>query len=75
MNNLKLDLTELRVQKPAKNEEDILGILPQERSEPYNMQEIIDRLVDADSFEGYKTITEKLLFVDMPELMAGPLVL
>ncbi|MDG1573062.1 acyl-CoA carboxylase subunit beta [Robiginitalea sp. M366] len=39
---------------PGKDPEDIFGILPGSRSEPYNMLELIERLVDADSFEQYK---------------------
>jgi acetyl-CoA carboxylase carboxyltransferase component len=40
--------------KPAKNPEEIYGILPANRNEPYDMYEIIDRLVDAGSFDEYK---------------------
>ncbi|MCV6629228.1 MAG: acyl-CoA carboxylase subunit beta [Flavobacteriaceae bacterium] len=39
---------------PAKTIEEIYGILPKKRNEQYDMQEIIDRMVDADSFEAYK---------------------
>ncbi len=41
--------------KPAKNPEDIFGVLPASRQEPYDMYEIIDRLVDAGSFDEYKS--------------------
>jgi 3-methylcrotonyl-CoA carboxylase beta subunit len=40
---------------PAKNPEDIFGILPGSRQEPYDMYEIIDRVIDADSFDEYKS--------------------
>ncbi len=40
--------------EPAKNPEEIYGILPVSRQEPYDMYEIIDRLIDADSFDEYK---------------------
>ncbi len=40
--------------KPAKNPEEIFGILPASRQEPYDMYEIIDRLIDAGSFDEYK---------------------
>jgi len=41
--------------KPAKNPEDIFGVLPASRQEPYDMYEIIERLVDAGSFDEYKS--------------------
>ncbi|QLE02933.1 acyl-CoA carboxylase subunit beta [Galbibacter sp. BG1] len=40
--------------KPIKDAKDIYGIIPKNRTEQYDMQEIIDRLVDANSFEAYK---------------------
>lgn len=40
--------------KPKKNEKEIYGILPRERSKPYDMKEIIYRLVDNSIFEEYK---------------------
>ncbi len=40
--------------EPAKNPEEIYGILPVSRQEPYDMYEIIDRLIDAGSFDEYK---------------------
>ncbi len=43
-----------KTELPSKNPEDIFGILPKSRAEQYDMQEIIDRLVDADTFEAYK---------------------
>ena len=47
--------------EPAKNPEEIYGILPQSRQEPYDMYEIIDRLIDADSFDEYKADYGKTL--------------
>lgn len=41
-------------QKPAKNPNEIYGILPKLRSEPYDMKEIIYRLVDNSEFDEYK---------------------
>lgn len=41
-------------QKPAKNPKEIYGILPKLRSEPYDMKEIIYRLVDNSEFDEYK---------------------
>jgi len=40
--------------KPAKNPEDIYGILPKSRNEQYNMKEIIERLVDNSEIQEYK---------------------
>jgi len=39
---------------PTKDEKEIFGILPKARNEPYDMLEIIERLVDASEFEQYK---------------------
>lgn len=40
--------------KPAKNPDDIFGLLPKARNEQYDMMEIIERLVDNSEFEEYK---------------------
>lgn len=39
---------------PAKDENEIFGILPKARNEQYNMLEIIERLVDNSEFDQYK---------------------
>lgn len=39
---------------PQKDENEIYGILPSTREKPYDMHEIIDRLVDDSEFEEYK---------------------
>jgi 3-methylcrotonyl-CoA carboxylase beta subunit len=39
---------------PALNESEIYGILPKARNEPYDMYEIIKRLVDNSEFDEYK---------------------
>jgi acetyl-CoA carboxylase carboxyltransferase component len=39
---------------PAKDENEIFGILPKVRSEQYDMMEIIERLVDNSEFDEYK---------------------
>ncbi|CAL2093070.1 acyl-CoA carboxylase subunit beta [Tenacibaculum sp. 190524A05c] len=39
---------------PAKDENEIFGILPKARHEQYDMMEIIDRLVDNSEFDEYK---------------------
>lgn len=40
--------------KPKKDESEIYTILPDDRTKPYNMLEIIERLVDDSVFEQYK---------------------
>ena len=39
---------------PSKNPKEIYGIIPRDRTKPYNMKEIIDRLIDKSEFEEYK---------------------
>ncbi|MCK8491386.1 acyl-CoA carboxylase subunit beta [Spirosoma sp. RP8] len=39
---------------PTKNPEEIYQILPTDRVKPYDMQEIVDRLVDNSVFDAYK---------------------
>lgn len=41
-------------QPPAKNPEELFGILPASRTEPYDMLEVIHRLVDNSEFDQYK---------------------
>ena len=40
--------------EPKEDQKEIYGILPRERSKPYNMKNIIARLVDDSNFEEYK---------------------
>jgi len=44
----------IEAKKPAKNQDDIYGILPASRADQYDMLEIIERLVDNSEFEQYK---------------------
>jgi 3-methylcrotonyl-CoA carboxylase beta subunit len=39
---------------PAKDTKEIIGIIPEMRDKPYDMHEVIDRLVDSSDFEEYK---------------------
>ena len=39
---------------PKEDEKEIYGILPRDRAKPYNMKEIIARLVDKSEYEEYK---------------------
>ena len=40
--------------EPQEDEKEIYGILPRNRAKPYNMKDIISRLVDDSNFEEYK---------------------
>lgn len=40
--------------KPAKDEKELYGVFPSDRVKPYNMLEVIERLVDDSNFEQYK---------------------
>lgn len=40
--------------EPKKDQKEIYGILPDNREKPYDMRDIIDRLVDNSEFEEYK---------------------
>ncbi|KQM76871.1 methylcrotonoyl-CoA carboxylase [Pedobacter sp. Leaf216] len=40
--------------KPKENEEELYGILPENRDKPYEIMDIINRLVDGSEFEEYK---------------------
>jgi 3-methylcrotonyl-CoA carboxylase beta subunit len=41
-------------EKPKKDEKEILGIFPENRAKPYNMLDIIERIVDNSEFTEYK---------------------
>ncbi|WP_194852031.1 acyl-CoA carboxylase subunit beta [Nonlabens antarcticus] len=50
----KAGFSKVKAVKPAKDPEELFGILPRERNAQYNMMEIIERMIDADTFEEYK---------------------
>ena len=50
----KVGFNKAKSEAPKENEEDIFGILPKERNTPYDMLEIIKRLVDKSEFDQYK---------------------
>jgi acetyl-CoA carboxylase carboxyltransferase component len=50
----KAGFNKAKSEAPKENEEDIFGILPKERNTPYDMLEIIKRLVDKSEFDQYK---------------------
>jgi acetyl-CoA carboxylase carboxyltransferase component len=43
-----------KAKEPEEDEKEIYGILPRDRAKPYNMKNIIARLVDSSDFEEYK---------------------
>lgn len=50
----KAGFNRVEAKKPIENPEDILGILPQTRTEQYEIRAIIERIVDNSEFEEYK---------------------
>ncbi|HTH56326.1 MAG TPA: acyl-CoA carboxylase subunit beta [Cyclobacteriaceae bacterium] len=48
-------------QKPKENQEEIYGIFPSDRVKPYDMLDIIKRLVDNSEFEEYKPLYGKTI--------------
>jgi len=52
----KAGFNRIEAQAPAKPAEEILGIMPDTRDKPYEIREIIERIVDAGSFEEYKEL-------------------
>jgi len=50
----KAGFNRIKASNPKLNQIDIFGILPELRHEPYNMLEIIHRIVDDSEFEQYK---------------------
>ncbi|MDC7997957.1 acyl-CoA carboxylase subunit beta [Gilvibacter sediminis] len=52
--NPKAGFNRIAASKPAKDAEEIFGLLPASRAEQYDMREIIERLVDNSEFEEYK---------------------
>ncbi len=42
--------------EPKKNQEELYGIFPEERVKPYNIVDVIERLVDNSEFEQYKEL-------------------
>ena len=50
----KAGFNRVKSEAPIENEDEIFGILPKERNTPYDMLEIIKRLVDKSEFDQYK---------------------
>ncbi|MDH3699653.1 MAG: acyl-CoA carboxylase subunit beta [Flavobacteriaceae bacterium] len=52
--NPKAGFSRIKAEKPTEQVADIYGLIPDSRSEPYDMLEVIKRLVDNSDFEQYK---------------------
>jgi acetyl-CoA carboxylase carboxyltransferase component len=57
----KAGFNRIEAKKPAKDEDEIFGILPRERNQPYNTFEIIERIVDNSEYDEYKADFGKTL--------------
>ncbi|MBX7093851.1 MAG: acyl-CoA carboxylase subunit beta [Flavobacteriales bacterium] len=53
---------------PKKDENELYGILPDSRVKPYDMREIIDRLVDDSEFEEYKELYGKSIICGLARI-------
>ena len=53
-NDKKAGFNKIESHPPKDNEKEIYGILPKDRAKPYNMKEVISRLVDKSEFKEYK---------------------
>ena len=52
----KVNFNRVKPKEPAYKEEEILGILPDQRSKPYDVLEVLERLVDEGSLDQYKEL-------------------
>lgn len=44
----------IKAKKPLHDPQELIGVLPKERTKPYEMMDILDRVIDANSFDEYK---------------------
>ena len=51
----------IEAKAPAKNPEEIMGIMPVDRTKPYSTLEIIERIVDNGEFDQYKELYGKTI--------------
>ncbi len=65
-------LQRVEAKPPKKDEKEIYGILPDSREKPYNMLEIIERLVDNSEFEEYKKDYGKTLLCGYARIDGWP---
>ncbi|MEM7509880.1 MAG: acyl-CoA carboxylase subunit beta [Bacteroidota bacterium] len=52
----KVNFNRVKPKEPAYKKEEILGILPDQRSKPYDVLEVLERLVDEGSLDQYKEL-------------------
>lgn len=52
--NKKAGFNRIEAQNPTRDAKDVYGILPKSRTEQYDMYELIDTLIDQNSFDEYK---------------------
>ena len=57
----------IKSEEPKKSVDEIYGILPRDKTKPYNSFEIIERLIDENFLINIKQILEKQLSLDMRE--------
>ena len=50
----KANFNRIDPKSPARDPKEILGILPDSRSKPYNMRDLLERIIDAGSWDEYK---------------------
>lgn len=46
--------TRLEPKAPRYNPKELMGLMPADRTKPYNMMDILERIIDRDSFDEYK---------------------
>jgi 3-methylcrotonyl-CoA carboxylase beta subunit len=54
--------------KPALDEQELYGVLPSDRVKPYDMMEVINRLVDNSEFEPYKDLYGQTLICGLARI-------
>jgi 3-methylcrotonyl-CoA carboxylase beta subunit len=59
--NEKAGFDRIKSQPPKENPQEIYGLIPSDRVKPYDMHEIIKRLVDNSEFDEYKALYGKTL--------------
>ena len=58
----------IEAKNPKENPEEIYGIIPQDRTKPYDMRDVIKRLVDDSEFEEYKELYGKSILCGLARI-------
>lgn len=53
---------------PKKDQEEILGLVPADRTKPYDMKEVIERIVDNSEFDEYKELYGKSIICGLARI-------